>query len=97
MNVATGGFGAEITESTDSGLKDTLGGASYLLTGLTSPQKLSAKCDVVCNRWWLRRLHTGHVCYLAALRYMCAMHLQAVLTSCDAAGTRQPRCHWMHW
>lgn len=43
VNVATGGFGAEITESTDSGLKDTLGGASYLLTGLTSPQKLSAK------------------------------------------------------
>jgi diacylglycerol kinase family enzyme len=45
VNVATGGFGAEITESTDSGLKDKLGGASYLLTGLTSPQKLSAKCD----------------------------------------------------
>jgi diacylglycerol kinase family enzyme len=43
VNVATGGFGAEITESTDSGLKDKLGGASYLLTGLTSPQKLSAK------------------------------------------------------
>jgi diacylglycerol kinase family enzyme len=53
VNVATGGFGAEITESTDSGLKDTLGGASYLLTGLTSPQKLSAKCDAHCSRWWL--------------------------------------------
>lgn len=43
VNVATGGFGAEITESTDTGLKDSIGGAAYILTGLTSPQKMSAK------------------------------------------------------
>ena len=44
VNVATGGFGAEVTESTDTGLKDAIGGAAYIFTGLTSPQKLSARC-----------------------------------------------------
>ena len=34
MNVATGGFGTEITAQTDSGLKDKLGGAAYLITGM---------------------------------------------------------------
>lgn len=34
MNVATGGFGTEITAQTDEGLKDKLGGAAYLLTGI---------------------------------------------------------------
>ena len=33
MNVATGGFGTEITAQTDEGLKDKIGGAAYLLTG----------------------------------------------------------------
>ena len=33
MNVATGGFGTEITAQTDEGLKNTLGGAAYILTG----------------------------------------------------------------
>jgi diacylglycerol kinase family enzyme len=33
MNVATGGFGTEITTQTDEGLKNKLGGAAYFLTG----------------------------------------------------------------
>jgi len=33
MNVATGGFGTEITAQTDEGLKNKLGGAAYFLTG----------------------------------------------------------------
>ena len=33
MNIATGGFGTEITSQTDEGLKDKLGGAAYLFTG----------------------------------------------------------------
>lgn len=36
MNVATGGFGTEITAQTDEGLKNKLGGAAYLLTGSRS-------------------------------------------------------------
>ena len=36
MNVATGGFGTEITAQTDEGLKDKLGGAAYLFTGKSS-------------------------------------------------------------
>lgn len=35
VNVATGGFGAEVTAETDPGLKKILGGAAYFLTGLT--------------------------------------------------------------
>ena len=35
VNVATGGFGAEVTADTDPGLKKVLGGAAYFLTGLT--------------------------------------------------------------
>lgn len=33
MNVATGGFGTEITAQTDEGLKSKLGGAAYFVTG----------------------------------------------------------------
>ena len=35
VNVATGGFGAEVTAETDPGLKKILGGAAYLVTGLS--------------------------------------------------------------
>ncbi len=34
VNVATGGFGAEITASTDPTLKSTLGGLAYVLSGI---------------------------------------------------------------
>lgn len=43
MNVATGGSGAEITESTDPALKDSIGGAAYILTGIMNPQTISAR------------------------------------------------------
>jgi hypothetical protein len=43
MNVATGGFGTEITAQTDEGLKNKLGGAAYLLTGISKPGSVSAK------------------------------------------------------
>ena len=43
VNVATGGFGAEVTEATDTGMKNTLGGAAYILTGLMKPHTISAK------------------------------------------------------
>ena len=33
INVATGGFGTELTVKTDEGLKDKLGGAAYFVTG----------------------------------------------------------------
>lgn len=35
LNVATGGFGTQVTVETPEGLKKALGGAAYLLTGLT--------------------------------------------------------------
>ena len=35
INVATGGFGTEVTVATDDGLKKRLGGAAYVLTGLS--------------------------------------------------------------
>ena len=37
INVATGGFGTELTVKTDEGLKDKLGGAAYFITGTVSP------------------------------------------------------------
>ncbi len=33
MNVATGGFGTELTVKTDEGMKNSLGGMAYLITG----------------------------------------------------------------
>ena len=33
LNMATGGFGTEAAKQTDSGLKDKVGGAAYLITG----------------------------------------------------------------
>jgi len=35
LNVATGGFGTQVTVETPEGMKKALGGAAYLLTGLT--------------------------------------------------------------
>ncbi|MFK7998341.1 MAG: lipid kinase YegS [Polyangiales bacterium] len=35
LNVATGGFGTEVTTSTDATLKEMLGGAAYFLTGVS--------------------------------------------------------------
>lgn len=35
LNVATGGFGTEVTTNTDPKLKDLLGGAAYFLTGVS--------------------------------------------------------------
>ena len=34
LNVATGGFGTELTVKTDEDLKNKLGGAAYLFTGI---------------------------------------------------------------
>ncbi|KAL3131937.1 hypothetical protein ABBQ38_007634 [Trebouxia sp. C0009 RCD-2024] len=43
MNVATGGFGTEVTVKTDPKMKQQLGGAAYIITGLTSFSSISAK------------------------------------------------------
>jgi lipid kinase YegS len=43
LNVATGGFGTDITVNTPNELKKVLGGAAYLLTGLSQPSSISAR------------------------------------------------------
>lgn len=43
LNVATGGFGTDITVNTPSELKKLLGGAAYFLTGLSQPSSISAR------------------------------------------------------
>ena len=43
LNVATGGFGTDITVNTPSELKKVLGRAAYLLTGLSQPSSISAR------------------------------------------------------
>ena len=43
LNVATGGFGTDITINTPSELKKVLGGAAYFLTGLSKPDAISAR------------------------------------------------------
>lgn len=42
LNMATGGFGSQVTASTSEELKKLLGGAAYLLTGLTRFNELHA-------------------------------------------------------
>lgn len=42
MNMATGGFGTEVTTQTSEDLKGMLGGAAYLLTGLTRFSEIQA-------------------------------------------------------
>ena len=42
INMATGGFGASVTTETDPRLKNTLGGAAYLFTGLNRFAELDA-------------------------------------------------------
>lgn len=43
LNVASGGFGAEVTTSTSPALKDWLGGFAYVLTGVSRLVSLEAK------------------------------------------------------
>ena len=43
INLATGGFGTEITVNTRPELKKVLGGAAYLLTGISNPQSVTAR------------------------------------------------------
>jgi lipid kinase YegS len=43
INVATGGFGTELTVNTRPELKKALGGAAYLLTGIANPQSVTAR------------------------------------------------------
>ena len=47
LNVATGGFGTEITVNTPNELKKVLGGAAYLLTGLHQASSISARQAVI--------------------------------------------------
>ena len=44
MNVATGGFGTEVTVKTDLKMKQQLGGAAYLITGT-----LSCTCTLIAS------------------------------------------------
>ncbi|DBA94999.1 TPA: hypothetical protein ACH3X1_002521 [Trebouxia sp. C0004] len=43
MNMATGGFGTEVTVKTDPKMKQQLGGAAYIITGLTSFNSIASK------------------------------------------------------
>ena len=43
LNVATGGFGTEVTVNTPSEMKKVLGGAAYLLTGISQASSISAR------------------------------------------------------
>lgn len=43
MNMATGGFGTEVTVKTDPKMKQQLGGAAYIITGLTSFSSIASK------------------------------------------------------
>lgn len=42
INLATGGFGTQVTLNTPDELKKALGGTAYLLTGLSQPQMVTA-------------------------------------------------------
>ena len=42
LNVATGGFGTEVTVQTDEDLKSKMGGAAYLFTGACRPSEVPA-------------------------------------------------------
>jgi lipid kinase YegS len=47
LNVATGGFGTDITVNTAPELKKVLGGAAYLLTGISQASNISARRAVI--------------------------------------------------
>lgn len=47
LNVATGGFGTDVTLNTPGELKKVLGGAAYLLTGIGQASSISARHAVI--------------------------------------------------
>ncbi|MEM6296712.1 MAG: lipid kinase YegS, partial [Myxococcota bacterium] len=63
LNVATGGFGTQITVETDPRLKKAMGGAAYLLTGVT---RFSSIQPVYCQLRTPDEVWRGHVLVFAA-------------------------------
>ena len=47
LNVATGGFGTDVTVNTPPDMKKLLGGAAYLLTGISQASSISARRAVI--------------------------------------------------
>ncbi|MEM9875288.1 MAG: lipid kinase YegS [Myxococcota bacterium] len=62
LNVATGGFGTQITVETDPRLKKAMGGAAYLLTGVT---RFSSIEPVQCQLRMPDETWEGHVLVFA--------------------------------
>ncbi|KAK9822314.1 hypothetical protein WJX74_006531 [Apatococcus lobatus] len=50
LNVATGGFGTEMTTKTDEGMKNSLGGLAYAITGITNIGSISSITAVMKAR-----------------------------------------------
>ena len=51
MNVATGGFGTELTVKTDEGMKNQLGGMAYLITGNVYWRLCQFCTDMLATSW----------------------------------------------
>lgn len=75
LNMATGGFGSQVTANTSEELKKVLGGAAYLFTGLSRFSELKAayggwKAQFPLER---RAAHAGHRQRPPGRRWACAV------------------------
>ena len=59
MNMATGGFGTEVTVKTDPKMKQQLGGAAYIITG-----------DAQCSLWRHSTLVLASCCFPVAFQQL---------------------------
>ena len=63
VNVATGGFGTELTVKTDENLKKSMGGAAYVLTGTAAAAAAAAARLLAC--FWQHALYMLVYCWSA--------------------------------
>lgn len=82
MNMATGGFGTEVTVKTDPKLKQQLGGAAYIITGRSTLFTLLTHGPAPCKRFSMfatspHVVHTMYhcVCYVTLSEHLFVLYL----------------------
>ena len=90
LNVATGGFGTEMTTKTDEGLKNSLGGLAYAITGMHADclhVQLQQDTWLACACWGPIALKVSICCH------GCLSHMQMTISARPLAQKKGDASH----
>ena len=72
MNMATGGFGTEVTVKTDPKLKQQLGGAAYIITGQITERESHLRCfQIMHTLLYIRVFFLSYADHCPKMHVMC--------------------------